>query len=116
MSDGGRERASLGVNVWRSSQKWSGQRSDVRSIAWLDRLLAMQYPHDFIVLWVVVCPERLAAAGCDRRLEVREICHRVNEKTVISLRGLDVVVARAPVLVGADVSMNSRQAAGLLIR
>jgi hypothetical protein len=37
MSDGGRDRASLGVEVWKSSQKWSLQRSAVRSIAWLDR-------------------------------------------------------------------------------
>jgi hypothetical protein len=37
MSDGGRGRASLGVKVWKSSQKWSVQRSAVRSIAWLDR-------------------------------------------------------------------------------
>src|SRR2546423_12599573 len=36
MSDGGRGRASLGVKVWKSSQKWSAQRSAVRSIAWLD--------------------------------------------------------------------------------
>jgi hypothetical protein len=36
MSDGGRERASLGVKVWKSSQMWSVQRSAVRSIAWLD--------------------------------------------------------------------------------
>ena len=36
MSDGGRGRASLGVEVWKSSQKWRAQRSAVRSIAWLD--------------------------------------------------------------------------------
>ena len=36
MSDGGRERASLGVKEWKSSQKWSVQRSAVRSIVWLD--------------------------------------------------------------------------------
>src|SRR5436309_9429275 len=35
MSDDGRGRASLGVEVWKSSQKWSAQRSAVRSIAWL---------------------------------------------------------------------------------
>jgi len=35
MSDGGRERALLGVEVLKSSQKWSIQRSAVRSIAWL---------------------------------------------------------------------------------
>src|SRR5439155_10539988 len=35
MSDGGRERASVGLKVWKSSQKWSVQRSAVRSIAWL---------------------------------------------------------------------------------
>jgi hypothetical protein len=36
MSDGGRHRASLGLKVWKSSQKWSVQPSAVRSIAWLD--------------------------------------------------------------------------------
>src|SRR5438034_10742897 len=35
MSDGGRGRASLGLKVWKSSQKWSVRRSAVRSIAWL---------------------------------------------------------------------------------
>src|SRR6266478_6005860 len=35
MSDGGRDRASLGVEMWKSSQKWSVLRSAVRSIAWL---------------------------------------------------------------------------------
>src|SRR5947207_14203922 len=38
MSDGGRGRASLGVEVWKPSQKWSVQRSAVRSIAWLGLL------------------------------------------------------------------------------
>src|SRR5437868_5693595 len=38
MSDGGRGRASLGVEVRNSSQKWSAQRSAVRSIAWLGLL------------------------------------------------------------------------------
>ena len=37
MSDGGRGRASLGMGVWKSSQKWRVQRSAVRSIAWLGR-------------------------------------------------------------------------------
>jgi hypothetical protein len=36
MSDGGRESAPLGLDVWKSSHKWSVQRSAVRSIAWLD--------------------------------------------------------------------------------
>ncbi len=35
ISDGGRERASLGVKAWKSSQKWNVQRSAVRSIVWL---------------------------------------------------------------------------------
>ena|ERR1043166_576878 len=35
MSDGGRGRAPLRVEVWKSSQKWSVQRSAVRSIVWL---------------------------------------------------------------------------------
>ena len=38
MSDGGRDRASLEVEVLKSSQNWSAQRSAVRSIAWLDDL------------------------------------------------------------------------------
>src|SRR6266478_8706592 len=33
MSDGGRGRASIGVEVWESYQKWSVRRSAVRSIA-----------------------------------------------------------------------------------
>ena len=41
MSDGGRGRASLGVEVWKSSQKWSAQRSAVRSIAWLGLFIAL---------------------------------------------------------------------------
>src|SRR5438874_2516830 len=36
ISDSARGRASLAVLVWKSSQKWSAQRSAVRSIAWLD--------------------------------------------------------------------------------
>ena len=35
MSGGGQGRASLGVEVRKSSQNWSVQRSVVRSIAWL---------------------------------------------------------------------------------
>jgi hypothetical protein len=37
MSDGGRGRASLEVEVWKSSQNVDAKRSAVRSIAWLDR-------------------------------------------------------------------------------
>jgi hypothetical protein len=40
MSDGGRNRALLGAEVWKSFQKGSVQRSAVRSIAWLDLLVA----------------------------------------------------------------------------
>src|SRR5205085_7875624 len=36
MSDGGQGRASLGLEIWESSQKLNAQRSAVRSIAWLD--------------------------------------------------------------------------------
>jgi hypothetical protein len=35
MSDGGRERALLGVKAWKSSQNVDAERSAVRSIAWL---------------------------------------------------------------------------------
>jgi hypothetical protein len=38
MSDGGRERASLGVELWKSSQMWDAHRSAVCSIAWLGLL------------------------------------------------------------------------------
>ena len=63
MSDGGLERASLGVEVRKSSQKWSAQRSAVRSIAWLDVFISAPakststrielYPREF-----VFCPYR----------------------------------------------------------
>jgi hypothetical protein len=35
MSDGGSGRAPLAVEIAKPSQKWSAQRSAVRSIAWL---------------------------------------------------------------------------------
>src|SRR5207237_5687418 len=38
MSDGGRGRVSVGVEVWKSSQMLGAQRSAVRSIAWLGLL------------------------------------------------------------------------------
>jgi hypothetical protein len=37
MGDDSRDRALLGVEVWKSSQEWNGPRSAVCSIAWLDR-------------------------------------------------------------------------------
>ena len=53
VSDGGQERASIGVEMWKSCQKWRAQRSasqlakafGVRSIAWLDAFV-------FIVLLI----------------------------------------------------------------
>ena len=57
MSDGGRERASLGVEVWTSFQKWSVRLSAVRSIAWLDlrRRLINRYRNEYItgLFWLV---------------------------------------------------------------
>jgi hypothetical protein len=44
MSDGGRDRATLGVEAWKSSQEWSVQRAAVRSIAWLDDLCPRSAP------------------------------------------------------------------------
>jgi len=41
MSDGGREPGSLGLDVWKSSQKWTVQESAVRSIVWLGLSLAI---------------------------------------------------------------------------
>jgi hypothetical protein len=43
MSDGGRGRASIGTEVWKSSQKRSVRRSAVRSITWLDLGRAIQF-------------------------------------------------------------------------
>jgi hypothetical protein len=48
MSDGGRERASIGVKVWKSSQNVGAQRSAVRSIAWLD----VRYSSTVVALFV----------------------------------------------------------------
>jgi hypothetical protein len=49
MSDGGRGRALLGVEVWKPSWDVDTERSDVRSIAWLDGLLAMHDAQDLTV-------------------------------------------------------------------
>src|SRR5882724_1282265 len=49
MSDGGRERASLEIEVWKSSQKWSVQRSAVRSIAWLGRCHISVEPVELLI-------------------------------------------------------------------
>ena len=42
MSDGGRERAALGVEVCKSSQKWSVQRSAVRSIVFHEKAFKLK--------------------------------------------------------------------------
>ena len=71
MSDGGRERASLGGKVWKSSQKWSVRRSAVRSIAWLDVLCAVKSrpnilrPLERFSLFRDVLPERVGQIGRD---------------------------------------------------
>jgi hypothetical protein len=79
MSDGGRDRALLGVEVWKSSQKWSVQRSAVRSIAWLDRLACQQisgqkgngndgeYTQDVIPEWIHRCEENDEKRGDDTK-------------------------------------------------
>ena len=60
ISDGGRERASLGVGVWKSSQKWNVQRSAVRSIAWLDG-------------WRVRINRFLLTAVVNRRIRIKDV-------------------------------------------
>ena len=49
MSDGGQERALIGVKVWKSSQKWSAQRSAVRSIGWLGVWTALEHDIDGVI-------------------------------------------------------------------
>jgi hypothetical protein len=51
MSDGGRERAPVGVKVWKSSQKRSVQRSAVRSIAWLGLFVAKLSVSPIMGMW-----------------------------------------------------------------
>src|SRR5438046_3067989 len=53
MSDGGRWRASLELEMSTSSQKWSERRSAVRSIAWLGRRESMS---------LAMCEKRLQLA------------------------------------------------------
>jgi hypothetical protein len=71
MSDGGRGRASLGGELWKSSQKWSVRRSAVRSIAWLDVLCAVKSrpnilrPLERFSLFRDVLPERVGQIGRD---------------------------------------------------
>ena len=56
MSDGGQERASLGVEVGKSSQKLIAQRSAVRSIAWLglSRLIRVDELTDIVPFFAAV--------------------------------------------------------------
>src|SRR5689334_3877201 len=71
MSDGGRGRASIAVEMWKSSQKVSASRSAVRSIAWLDVLCAMRSrpsilrPLERFSLFRDVLPERVGQIGRD---------------------------------------------------
>jgi hypothetical protein len=71
MSDGERDSASFGLGVWESSQKWSVQRSAVRSIAWLDVLCAVKSrpnilgPLERFSLFRDVLPERVGQIGRD---------------------------------------------------
>ena|SRR5947209_13436026 len=65
MSDGGRWRASLAVEVWKSSQEWSAQRSVVRSIAWLG---------------LVVFIEMIVTIGSPKECEVEGINPDGNEQ------------------------------------
>ena len=83
MSDGGRgRRASLEVKVWNSSQKWSVQRSAVRSIAWLGFGGQLR--------------DRVAPVGLDR-LSVRLIHNAAQVNIVAEVNGSDHLV-----LVGAE--------------
>ena len=71
MSAGGQGSASLGGEMWKSSQKWSVRRSAVRSIAWLDVLCAAKSrpnilrPLERFSLFRDVLPERVGQIGRD---------------------------------------------------
>ena len=72
MSDGGRDRASLGVEMWKSSQKWSVQRSAVRSIAWLG-LLVVKLFHNVIDM-IALEPWRVTALSARHHARDRKLC------------------------------------------
>src|ERR1041385_1597873 len=70
MSDGGRNRAPLGVEMWKSSQNWSAQRSAVRSIAWLGARVELDeaWRYDF-GRWAMNNNMRLSAARTEKRVK-----------------------------------------------
>ena len=78
MSDGGRGRASLGVEVWRSSQKWSVQRSVVRSIDWLGPVDSA----DCMGIIVIACPKR-GVQHSKSDDEQYQGCHDTSRSTVL---------------------------------
>jgi hypothetical protein len=57
MSDGGRGRASLAVEVWKSSQNVDAERSAVRSIVWLG-VWAICYHNHFTATFAFATNER----------------------------------------------------------
>ena len=113
MSDGGRDRASLGMNVWKSSQKWRPQRSAVRSIVWLgltgsfiikaiasDRLPATSWTRFDVAAEQVKHPTRRAAiiAFCVRhRIFLKAVCDavillRIDDKLLHLLSAIQVAL------------------------
>ena len=101
MSDGGRDRASLGVEVWKSSQKWSARRSAVRSIAWLDLVVFGK-----IIVPELVKPDFLRTGVRWRRLnELERFGVFVVSRKLRPMKGLVVarVIMRLSVQVSPDV-------------
>jgi len=69
MSDGGRDRASLGVEVWKSYQNVGPERSGVRSIAWLGLFVVRGHQGGYDNIAVAMAAEKSSS------LEV--ICQRL---------------------------------------
>jgi hypothetical protein len=71
MSDDGRDRASLALEVWKSSQNVGAERSGVRSIAWLD-LSGLHWKSGWLCTWL-------------RRAMITRRCEKINVATTIKL-------------------------------
>ena len=88
MSDGGRDCASLGVEVRTSSQEWRVQRSAVRSIAWID----LERRSTLIVLIKTVARDGLPVASrAGFEIAAERVKSATRDSTIIAFLETQVV-------------------------
>jgi hypothetical protein len=93
MSDGGRDRASIGVEVWKSSQKETAERSAVRSIAWLD--LRRRFALVVILIKTVTADRLTTAPRAGLKVTPNLVERATTNSTVVTCWVIEIVFALA---------------------